>query len=105
MNESKQVYKPKFPKAHALLLEIYERTMTSKPEEVSVWAERFKALIKGWEALNEDGVLPRLFTQEFWMDARDIAQQVNAKIDRDNLCEQQKLMSFAMSNLQNRYSG
>jgi hypothetical protein len=97
-------YKPKFPKAHALLFITYNGLMTAKPEDVSAWAERFNALIKSWRALKEEGVLPPIFTEHFWEDVRNVSSLVHRKtLEEMHLTDQQSELTFGMSNLQRMF--
>lgn len=103
MSDTKQTYTPKFPQSHELLLEVYKGLMTAKPKDVAVWAERFKAHIQTLQRLKEDGVLPPLFTRNFYQDVRDVAGQVHELIVTSELTQQQKTLTFGMANLQNMF--
>lgn len=103
MPDTKQTYAPKFPQSHELLLEVYRGLMTAKPEDVAVWAERFKAHKHTLEHLKEDGVLPPLFTKNFYQDVRDVAEQVHGLIDTQRLTREQKMLTFGMANLQQMF--
>jgi len=100
MSESNVPYKPKFPHAHSLLLNVYSNVLKSRGDETVAWCERFKGLCKGWETLKDDGALPPLFTQNFWEDVRDVMGRAQEGIVLSELTEQQKMMTFAAANLQ-----
>lgn len=105
MSQASTEYEPKFPQAHALLLDVYGNAMKSSGEESVVWCERFKALTKGWEVLKGDGLLPPLFTKSFWEDVRDVMGRVHEGLDLRKLTEQQQMMTFGAANLQSAFGG
>lgn len=105
MKQAETQYKPKFPRAHGLLLEVYGNAMKSSDKENVVWCGRFKGLTKGWEILKEDGLLPPLFTDNFWEDVQDVMGQVHGDPNLGTLTEQQELMTFGISNLRNSFGG
>ncbi|MEX0909836.1 MAG: hypothetical protein WDZ75_00915 [Candidatus Paceibacterota bacterium] len=105
MTQADTQYNPKFPHAHALLLDVYGNAIKSTGEESVVWCERFLALAKGWEALKGDGLLPLLFTQNFWEDVRDVMRRIHDDLNLNELTEQQKYMTFGVANLRTSFGG
>lgn len=105
MNQASDQYQPKFPRAYKLLLNVYETAMKSSDEESALWCERFKAIVRGWEALKEDELLPPFFINNFWEDVQDVMGRVNVEIDINKLNGQQQLMTFAIANLRVSFGG
>lgn len=105
MNEESVQYQPKFPRAHMLLLNAYGTALKSTSEESVLWCERFKAIVRGWEALKGDGLLPPLFTENFWEDVEDVMKRIHHDINLNKLSGQQQLMPFAIANLRVSFGG
>lgn len=87
------------------MLNVYETAMKSSGKESVLWCERFKAVVRGWEALKEDELLPPFFTNNFWEDVQDVIGRIHTNIDPDKLNGQQQLMIFAIANLRDSFGG
>jgi hypothetical protein len=99
-----QEYKPQFPKSHALLLETYSHLMKAKGEkEIAVWADRFKGLLKTFEAMKEDDAVPLHFVKTFYLDAQDVMKRVHASVETGKLTQTQGALTFGIANLANMF--
>lgn len=105
MSQSLDQYVPRFPHAHALLLEVYKNAMKCRGNEGVIWCERFASLKTSWEVLKDEGLLPPLFTEHFWEDVQNVMIRISEDVAQKKLTERQNVMTFAIASLRNSFGG